>query len=79
MYFLASTIVSAFGDYIWDGSPGRAVSGWPLFCYQVSFLTTDYASRATMMMAKSVDSTFGRRACRKGKSISRVYVIEDQP
>jgi hypothetical protein len=28
-HFLASTIVSGFGDYIWDGSPGRSVSGWP--------------------------------------------------
>ena len=28
-YFLASTISFWFGDYIWDGSPGRAVSGWP--------------------------------------------------
>jgi hypothetical protein len=26
---LASTIVSGFGDCIWDGSPGEAVSGWP--------------------------------------------------
>ena len=25
---LASTIVSVFGNCIWDGSPGRAVSGW---------------------------------------------------
>ena len=29
MYFLASTIVSASGDFMWDGSPGGAVSGWP--------------------------------------------------
>ena len=26
-YFLASTIVSGFGDCIWDGSPGGVVSG----------------------------------------------------
>jgi hypothetical protein len=26
---LASTIVSGFGDCMWDGSPGVAVSGWP--------------------------------------------------
>jgi hypothetical protein len=26
---LASTIVSGFGDCIWNGSPGGAVSGWP--------------------------------------------------
>jgi hypothetical protein len=25
---LASAIVSGFGDCIWDGSPGEAVSGW---------------------------------------------------
>ena len=29
MHFLASTIVSGFGDCIWDGSPGGAVFGWP--------------------------------------------------
>jgi hypothetical protein len=28
-HLLASIIVSGFGDYIWDGSPGGAVSGWP--------------------------------------------------
>ena len=28
-HLLASTIVSGFGDCIWDGSPGGAVSGWP--------------------------------------------------
>ena len=27
-HLLASTIVSGFGDCIWDGSPGGAVSGW---------------------------------------------------
>jgi hypothetical protein len=27
-YFWASTIVSGFGDCIWDGSPGGTVSGW---------------------------------------------------
>jgi hypothetical protein len=25
---LTSTIVSDFGGFIWDGSPGGAVSGW---------------------------------------------------
>jgi hypothetical protein len=28
-HFLASAIVSGFGDCIWDGSPSRADSGWP--------------------------------------------------
>ena len=28
-HLLASTIVSEFGNCIWDVSPGRAVSGWP--------------------------------------------------
>ena len=28
-HFLASTIVSRFGDCIWDGSSRGAVSGWP--------------------------------------------------
>ena len=27
-HLLASTIVSCFGDCIWDGSPGRAVYAW---------------------------------------------------
>jgi hypothetical protein len=30
MHFLASTIASGFGDCILDGSPGGAVSGWPI-------------------------------------------------
>ena len=30
-HFLAYTIVSEFGDCIWDKSPGGAVSGWPFF------------------------------------------------
>jgi hypothetical protein len=28
-HLLASVRVSGFGDYIWDGSAGRAGSGWP--------------------------------------------------
>ena len=28
-HFLASMIVLGFGDFIWDESPGGAVSGWP--------------------------------------------------
>ena len=27
-HFLASTIVSGFGDSIWNGSPTGAISGW---------------------------------------------------
>jgi hypothetical protein len=27
-HLLASTIVSEFGNYIWDGSPGGTVTGW---------------------------------------------------
>jgi hypothetical protein len=30
--------VSGFGDCIWDGSPGGAVSGWPL----ISFFTDSF-------------------------------------
>ena len=30
-HFLTSTIVSGFAGYIWDGSPGGAVSGWSFF------------------------------------------------
>jgi hypothetical protein len=29
MHFLASTIMSGFGNCIWDESPGGTVSGWP--------------------------------------------------
>jgi hypothetical protein len=29
MHFLVSVIMSAFGDCIWDGSPGGAVFRWP--------------------------------------------------
>ena len=28
-HLLASTIVSLFGNCIWDGSPGKTVTGWP--------------------------------------------------
>jgi hypothetical protein len=28
-HLLASTIVSGFGDCIWDGAPGGTISGWP--------------------------------------------------
>jgi hypothetical protein len=27
-HLLASTTVSGFGDFIWNGSPGESVSGW---------------------------------------------------
>ena len=30
-HFLASAIVSTFDVYMWDGSLGGAVSGWPFF------------------------------------------------
>jgi hypothetical protein len=30
-HFLASAIVSGFGVFMWDESPGGAVSGWPFF------------------------------------------------
>jgi hypothetical protein len=42
-HVLASTIESEFGDCIWDGSPGGAVSGWPFlqsllhFCLSEGF------------------------------------------
>ena len=29
IYFVASTIVSGFGNCIWDRSPGGTVTGWP--------------------------------------------------
>jgi hypothetical protein len=41
MYFLASTIVSGCGDYIWDGSPGGPVFGWPFLQY-VLFTLSPY-------------------------------------
>ena len=39
MHFLASTKVSAFGDCIWDGSPGGTVSGglyWLVLCVNLT-------------------------------------------
>ena len=30
-HFPASTVASGFGSYIWDGSLGGTVSGWPFF------------------------------------------------
>jgi hypothetical protein len=38
-FFLASEIVSGFGVYIWDGTPGGAVSGWPFLQYQFHTLS----------------------------------------
>jgi hypothetical protein len=32
-YLLASTIVPGFGDCIWDGSPGEAISRWSFLQY----------------------------------------------
>ena len=36
---LASTIVSGFGNYIWDGSPGGTVSGWPFLQFLLHTLS----------------------------------------
>jgi hypothetical protein len=36
IYFLASTIVSGFGNCIWDESPDGTVSGWP-FLYSLLY------------------------------------------
>jgi hypothetical protein len=36
-YFLASTIMSGFGDCVWDGTPGGAISWW---LFLQSFLHT---------------------------------------
>ena len=35
---LASTIVSEFGNCIWDGFPGGTVTGWPVLLSQVDIL-----------------------------------------
>jgi hypothetical protein len=35
-HFLASAIVSGFGDYIWDGSPSGALSGWKKAIFNVN-------------------------------------------
>ena len=37
--FPASKIVSRFGDCIWDGSPGGAVSGWPFLQSRSHFVS----------------------------------------
>jgi hypothetical protein len=37
--FLASSIVSGFGVCLWDGSPGRVVSGWPFLQSLFHFLS----------------------------------------
>jgi hypothetical protein len=57
MDFLASTIVSAIGDCIWDGSPGEAVSGCLSFslcftfclhiCFHEYFVTPSKKDRST--------------------------------
>jgi hypothetical protein len=56
-HFLAPTIVSGFGDCIWDGSPGGAVSCWPSFnfcstlclhiCYREYFVPLSKKDQST--------------------------------
>ena len=36
---LAYAIVSVFGDWLWDGSPGEAVSGWSILLSQLQTLS----------------------------------------
>ena len=36
--FVASKIVSWFGNCIWDGFPGGTVTGWPFLLSQVDIL-----------------------------------------
>jgi hypothetical protein len=38
-HFLASTIVSEFGDCIWDASPGGIVYGWPFLQFLLCTLS----------------------------------------
>jgi hypothetical protein len=40
-HFLASTIVSGFGNCIWDGSPGGAISAWS-FCQSLLYTLSLY-------------------------------------
>jgi hypothetical protein len=40
-HFLAFTIVSGFGDYIWDESPGGTVSRW-LFLQSLLYTLSPY-------------------------------------
>jgi hypothetical protein len=42
---LASTIVSGFGNCIWDGSPDEAVSGWPFLLSLLHTLSLYLLSR----------------------------------
>jgi hypothetical protein len=53
-HFLVSTIVSGFSDYIWDGSPGRAASGWP-FLSLCSTLCLHISSREYMVSPNKKD------------------------
>ena len=38
-HLLASTIVSGFGNCMWNGSPGGTVFGWPFFFFPFVFHT----------------------------------------
>jgi hypothetical protein len=53
-HFPASTIEPGFGDYIWDGSPGAALSGWP---FLQSLLHKDIDFLAVMLHYSSEFST----------------------
>jgi hypothetical protein len=39
MHFLASLIVSGFGNCIWDESPGGTISGWPFLKSLLYFIS----------------------------------------
>jgi hypothetical protein len=41
-HLLAFSIVSGFGDCIWDGSPGGAVSGWSFLQSLLHAITHNY-------------------------------------
>jgi hypothetical protein len=44
-HLLASIIVPGFGDCIWDGSPGGAVSGWPFLLSLLYTLSSYFLPR----------------------------------
>ena len=47
-HLLASAIVWEIGDCKWDGSPGRAVSGWP-FLHSAPFLSLSFLWTGTFL------------------------------
>jgi hypothetical protein len=66
-HFLGSSIVSWFGDSIWDGSPGGTVFGWPF----IQSLLQNFMSQK-----KEIDEDYRRWKERPCLWIGRINIVK---